>query len=94
MGVLDRARDRLLIWWDDESESYKYDPSSPAPRLAQLLTCFDCASVWVGGGFGLLYGLMPRLAQFAALPFALSQLAIWARDFADDASFDTDTDTT
>lgn len=92
-GVLDRVRKALLIWWDEEEAVYHYEPRSPHPRLAQLLTCFDCCSVWIATVLILLNRVHSSSARLLALPLAVSQLALWARDIADDTGIDADSDT-
>lgn len=43
--------------------------------LATLLACSWCLSVWVASAFTMLFAFNRRIAQWAAMPFALSAIA-------------------
>jgi hypothetical protein len=57
----------------------RYDTDSKpyaATSLAKGLMCVWCSSVWIGIGFTALFSLSPVVAFTAALPFALSAVAV------------------
>lgn len=92
--LLRRVRGWLKIWYDEDDRRYHYEPSTPAlERFAAILTCFRCASVWIGIGFALLYRFRRNLALALAWPLALSGAAIIVEDMLDDSGFDGDADT-
>jgi len=59
---------------DDVGQAYG------ANVLARGLLCLRCTSVWVSAGWASLYYVLPGMAFWLALPFALSAGAIFVEE--------------
>ena len=70
----------LLAWhrklWGVEHDEESYPRSWPNTEAGRLLRCVRCASLWPAGVLAGAYLLWPIPTVAAALPFALSALAI------------------
>lgn len=69
-GLLDLARHKLGVRYD--SEGYAYGKNEFATRLV----CVWCVSGWIGAGWVVFWLLIPQVAFWCALPFALGAAAV------------------
>jgi len=69
-GLFDLARYKLGVRYD--SEGYAYGKNEFANRLV----CIWCISGWIGTGWIVFWLMVPQVAFWCALPFALGAVAI------------------
>ena len=78
-GILQRFRALWGIDHDEDGEPRSY----PDTEAGRILQCLRCISIWIGGGLVGFYLAMPEVALAAALPFAVSALAILVEGISD-----------
>lgn len=74
--LLRRGREMLgVIYYDPDSNEV-------ASAKYEITTCIWCMSVWVGAVLSVLWLLVPLVAFWVAMPFALSAMAVLVQKVA------------
>lgn len=68
--ILARVRKWAGVRYDERSEAYGTN------EFAKAIVCLWCSSFWLGAGWAILFYILPGLAPWLSLPFALSAAAI------------------